>query len=168
MLVGVVSDTHDSISAVRKAVEYFNMERVGLVVHCGDFIAPFSLRVFSGLKCKLVGVYGNNDGDKPLLAKIASELGFEVHEGFYRFEIDGRGFIMFHGFSSIDFTEKLADALTRTMNLNVIYGHTHRFRFEKRGEYIILNPGEACGYLSGNSTVALLDSETLEVSRILL
>jgi len=168
MLVGVVSDTHDSISAARRAVDYFNSERVGLVVHCGDFVAPFTLRAFSGLKCKLVGVFGNNDGDKPLLLRVASGLGFELHEGFYRFEIDGKGFIMFHGFSSVDFTEKLANALAKTMNLNVIYGHTHRFRFERRGEFIILNPGEACGYLSGYSTVALLDSETLEVSRVLI
>ncbi len=168
MIIGVISDTHDSISATRRAVDYFNRERVGLVVHCGDFVAPFTLKAFSGLKCKLVGVHGNNDGDKPLLSSVASRLGFELHNGFYRFEIGGRGFIVFHGFSSANFTEKLSDALASSMGLNVIYGHTHRYRFERKGEHIILNPGEACGYLSGYSTVALLDSDTLEVSRILL
>ena len=41
MKIGVLSDSHDNVHMVAKAVELFNDEGVVLVVHAGDFIAPF-------------------------------------------------------------------------------------------------------------------------------
>ncbi|NIO23209.1 MAG: YfcE family phosphodiesterase, partial [Candidatus Aenigmarchaeota archaeon] len=43
MKIGIMSDTHDQTRRVRKAVDIFNKEKVELVIHCGDIIAPFTL-----------------------------------------------------------------------------------------------------------------------------
>ena len=43
MRIGVISDTHDNLLMIKKAVEVFNRHGVGMVVHAGDFIAPFWL-----------------------------------------------------------------------------------------------------------------------------
>jgi uncharacterized protein len=64
MKVGVISDTHDQIENILKAVELLNQEKVELVVHCGDWVAPFTLKFYHALKCPIKGIFGNNDGDK--------------------------------------------------------------------------------------------------------
>ncbi len=40
----------------------------------------------------------------------------------------------------------------------VIHGHSHNMGIERRGKSLAINPGELCGYLTGKSTVALLDT----------
>ena len=41
MLIGIISDTHDDTTAIRKAVDYFNAEKVSHVLHAGDITSPF-------------------------------------------------------------------------------------------------------------------------------
>ena len=61
MLIGIVSDTHDDLTAVEAAVSLFEREGVDAVVHCGDFVAPFSATPFDA-DFALHAVRGNNDG----------------------------------------------------------------------------------------------------------
>lgn len=69
MLIGLISDTHDCFPMLDKVVEKLNKENVGLVLHAGDYVAPFTVIKFRELKAKLIGVFGNNDGDRELLKK---------------------------------------------------------------------------------------------------
>lgn len=67
-----------------------------------------------------------------------------------------------HGYSSTDFTEKLARAVLEKLDVDgVFYGHTHRLLIDRIGDRILLNPGEVCGYLTGRSTVVILDTRDL-------
>ena len=61
MQIGIVSDTHNNLKNIDKIISLFNEERVSTVIHTGDIASARSLEKFSELKCKLVGVYGNND-----------------------------------------------------------------------------------------------------------
>ena len=69
MLLGIIADTHDNLDAIENAVDIFNREKVDLVIHAGDFVAPFTVRKFRGLDCKFIGIFGNNDGEKEGLRK---------------------------------------------------------------------------------------------------
>jgi len=61
--------------------------------------------------------------------------------------------------------EKLIDALAESQKYDVIiYGHTHRTDLRKIGKTLIINPGECGGWLTGKSTISLLDLETLEAN----
>jgi len=63
--------------------------------------------------------------------------------------------------------EKLIDALAESQKYEVIiYGHTHRIDLRKIGKTIIINPGECGGWLSGKSTIALLDLTNLKAKLI--
>ena len=73
MLIGAISDTHDNLPMVEKAIRRLNDEKVGLVLHAGDYVAPFVIPYFKALNAKLIGVFGNNDGDHELLKKRFSE-----------------------------------------------------------------------------------------------
>ena len=45
----------------------------------------------------------------------------------------------------------------------VVHGHTHRAGVRREGKTLVVNPGEVCGYLYGRPTVAVLDTDKLEV-----
>ncbi len=158
VLIGLISDTHDNLTTIDKAVELFNRKGVKLVVHAGDWCAPFAMLRFKELKCNLVGVYGNVDGEREKLKDRAVELGFKLNM-FEEFNSDGLNGAVIHG---VD--ERIVKALALSGLYGVLVrGHTHKVTLEKVGDCIIVNPGEACGYLTGRSTVAILNSETMEV-----
>jgi putative phosphoesterase len=63
--------------------------------------------------------------------------------------------------------EKLIDDLAESQKYEVIiYGHTHHTDLRKIGKTLIVNPGECGGWLTGKSTIALLDLEKLEAKII--
>jgi putative phosphoesterase len=155
MLIGVISDTHDNLPLVEKAIKRLNDEKVSLVLHAGDFVAPFVIPKFKTLNAKLIGVFGNNDGDHELLKKRFSETeNSEIRGRFAEIDADGFKIALLHG----DETE-LLEALINCECFNaIIHGHAHTTGVRKKGKTLIVNPGEVCGYLSGKSTMALLDT----------
>jgi len=164
VLVGVVSDTHDNIDAVRKASRIFLDKGAEMVLHLGDVVSPFTLRFFheSGVRV-LHGVYGNNCGEKVGLRRVAERYGYSIEEWPRVIEAGGRKIVMVHGNGPADQTREMVDALAASGRYDVVlYGHTHRPDKRRVGGTLILNPGEACGCLTGRMTVALLDLATLE------
>lgn len=161
MLVGLVSDTHDRIEAIKEAVKVFNERGVELVLHAGDYVAPFTAMAFKGLRCRLIGVYGNVDGDRELLRERYAELG-EVKGVLATLKLSGLTTALVHGAPV-----EVAEALAKSGDYDVVvHGHTHRARAERVGRSLVVNPGEACGYLSGKATVALLDLPSLKVELV--
>ena len=160
MKAGLIADTHDNLVAIEKAVELFRHEGIELLVHAGDFVAPFTEKPFRTLKVPLIGIFGNNDGDKLLLRDMYRENGVgEIHEDPHEFELGTKKVIVTH-------RPMIVDALAVSGSYDVvIYGHTHKAEVAKRGNTLVINPGECCGYVTGRKTVAILDLET-EESRI--
>lgn len=159
MLLGVISDTHDNIDSIQRAVKLFNDRGVDVVIHCGDWCSPFTLTYFRNLNCKLLGVFGNVDGDREHLRRRARELGFEIESEFLSLVLDGRSIAVYHGVH-----EDLVRALAKCGEYDlVLRGHTHRPSVERVGSALVVNPGEACGYLTGRRTVAIIDLEVLRV-----
>ena len=73
MRIGIMSDTHDNLPLIRRAVDRMNEEEVDLVLHAGDFVSPFVIPALSDLEAPLIGVWGNNDGDRPHLLEKSDE-----------------------------------------------------------------------------------------------
>jgi len=145
--VGVISDTHDNLDKVRQAVGLFNSLGVDLVVHCGDIVAQFVLVEMNRLAAPLRLVFGNCDGDRAALRDRAQQFGFTITEGPQRFELGGKRFVVNHhpiATPDCDF---------------FLHGHTHKL-LHQPGAPTIINPGEAAGWLTGRSTVAVLDAGT--------
>jgi len=149
--IGVLSDTNDHLDNVRKAVALFNRLKPDRVVHCGDVVAQFVLKELSGLSMPIVAVYGNCDGDRTALRERAEEFGFALHDGPYGFEAGGKRIVVSH------------QPLSPLPDCDFyLHGHTHKLRHEGKRP-VVVNPGEACGWLSGRATVAMLDTDTAEV-----
>lgn len=163
MLIGLISDTHDRLPMVGKAVKRLNEENVGLVLHAGDYVAPFVIPMFKDLKAKLIGVFGNNDGDHQLLKRRFSEnKNLEIRDRFAMIVVDGTKIALLHGDE-----EELVKALIESEGFDVIvHGHAHTAGAYRRGKTLVVNPGEVCGYLTGKSTLALLDTAKQEAKII--
>ncbi|MEM2210187.1 MAG: metallophosphoesterase [Nitrososphaerales archaeon] len=162
MLIGLISDTHDNIYAIQEFVEKFNEKSVKLVLHAGDYNSPFTAKFFKPLKCKLIGVFGNIDGERELLKERYLEIGAEIKGDFTEIEIEGLKIALLHGVY-----QPIIIALAKSGNYNIIvHGHTHNQRCEKIHEALIINPGEACGYITGRRSIAILDTTTLKVDFI--
>ena len=165
--IGIISDTHDNISIAKKAVQYFNSQKIDYCLHAGDIIAPFMAKlVFTDLECRenLILIQGNNDGEiggnRINFNKIGSDFGGTIYKG----TIDNKKIVMQH---NID--PEILDSIASSNKFDIIiYGHTHESVIKKVGKTIIINPGECCGILSGTSTVAVLDTEKMEAEIIKL
>ena len=163
MLVGLIADTHDRLPMVDKAVKKLNEEKVELVLHAGDYVAPFVIPMFKKLSAKLIGVFGNNDGDRELLKKRFSEHEeLEMRGNFAEIVVDGLKIALLHGNE-----EELLTALVNSESFDVVvHGHTHKPEVYRKGKTLVVNPGEVCGYLTGKSTVALFDTDKREAKVI--
>jgi putative phosphoesterase len=154
MLVGLISDTHDNLPMVDKAVRRLNEENVELVLHAGDYVAGFVVPMFRELKARLIGVFGNNDGDHKLLEeKFGENERLELRGNFAEVTVDGLRIALLHGGDV-----ELLDALINRESFDfVVHGHTHVAEIRRKGRTLVINPGEVCGYLTGKSTLGLLD-----------
>lgn len=159
MLIGIMADTHDKLPSIDDAVARLNQRKVELVLHAGDFIAPFVVPRFKPLTAKLIGVYGNNDAEREVLKKNFSELNAQIRGRFAEVNIGKMKIAMTHG-DEEELVRSLIDIETYDL---VVYGHTHEVKTYRKGPTLVVNPGETCGYLTGKSTIVLFNSETLEV-----
>jgi hypothetical protein len=162
MIVGIMADTHDRLSLVDKAVRVLNEQNVELVLHAGDYIAPFVIPHFKPLKAKFIGVFGNNDGEKNGLKKKFKEIGAEIRGNFADVTVDGLKIALLHGSEE----ELLRSLINVESHDIIIHGHTHEAKTYRNGKTLVINPGEVCGYLTEKSTVALLNSQTKEAKII--
>lgn len=156
MKLGVMSDSHDNIPNVKRAVALFNEIGVDLVVHAGDFIAPFAIDPLADLDCRVVGVFGNNDGERIVLAKKFELIG-EVHPNLASASLGDKTIAVMH-------YPELAIPIAKSGVYDiVVYGHTHKIDIQKE-KSLLLNPGETGGWTTGKATVAVVDIETLEAT----
>ena len=150
MLVGILSDTHDNLPMIRRALAYFEGAGADCLIHAGDFVAPFALKEIVGFEGPVYAVFGNNDGEHAGLKKMLTDLA----KGPRRVELCGKAIVIAHDESKL----KPADLAGADV---LVVGHTHKAEI-RAGKLLVINPGEASGWLTGESTVATLDTESLE------
>ena len=165
MKIAVISDTHDNRDNILKAISIMNERKVDALIHCGDFVSPFVKRWFDMLNEKIkenfFGVFGNNDGEKIGLKSILGQI----------CKIEGLELLKDLGDKRIYITHMplpgTIDALASSGKFDIIIsGHTHEIVNKKVKGVLILNPGEACGYLTNKATFAIIDTEKMEAEII--
>jgi len=159
MLIAVMSDSHDHLENLKKAMKVVESKDCKYIIHAGDFVSPFTWRVLGQFKGNMYGVFGNNDGDRVMLKKFYEErIGVQP----IKIKIDNIRIALMH---EPAFIEELA----KSGDFNVIiYGHTHQIDNKRIGNTLVINPGELCGWLYGNPSFMFLDSETLDIEIVYL
>jgi putative phosphoesterase len=160
--VGLVSDTHDNVPMIKSAIKTLNELDIGLVLHAGDYVSPFTARPYSELRAKMIGVYGNNCAEREKLREVYAAVGKEIRGNFAEVEAGGRRIALLHGHD-----EALLRSLIDHGGFDVVvHGHNHQTRICRQGSTLDVNPGEVCGYLSGKRSIAVLDTVTLDAKII--
>jgi putative phosphoesterase len=149
MIVGLISDSHENMPLIRKAVEYLNKNKVDIVLHAGDIISPITAKEFEKLNSKMIAVFGNNDGEKKMWRERIQNIG-EIHDTPFELTIEGKKILLTHSPENLK-------ALAESNKYDIIvYGHTHKPDNRMVRKTLVVNPGELGGWLYGKSTVALL------------
>jgi putative phosphoesterase len=155
MKIAVLSDIHDNIWKLEDVLERINETEAGVLIFCGDFCAPFTLKqIADGFSGPVHCVFGNNDGDKWFLTRIASGAGHvTLHGELAELALNGRRVAVNH-------YPHIARGLAASGLYDaVFYGHSHERHLTQVGGTLLLNPGEVMGRL-GPSTYALYDTQT--------
>ncbi|MFW9999532.1 MAG: metallophosphoesterase [Candidatus Hodarchaeota archaeon] len=164
MKLAVLSDSHDHMNNILKAVSIINERNVDALIHCGDYVAPFVKRWFDDLndsiKENFYGVFGNNDGEKLFLKKNLGEIcKFAENGNEMILELGGKRIFVSHMPK-----QRTIDALANSGKFDIILsGHTHSLSSKKLDSGIlIVNPGEVCGYLTGRATFVIINTDKME------
>ena len=148
MKIGIMSDSHDDLSAAEQAVAIMKERDCGFLIHAGDVCSPFIARVIKESGIAHAGVFGNNDGDRVALAGIMDITPAPRH-----ITIDGMSIVIFHEPFINDYIDPVHVDL-------LIYGHTHIKHEQCQGDMLVLNPGTLSGILAEKKTFATYDTKT--------
>lgn len=153
MKIAIISDTHDNLNAITAFSKKLNDLKIEYLIHAGDFCSPFTVRALNQFGIPMKAVFGNNDGDKPLLTQAAEGFA-EIKEAPYLFELGNRKFALIH------YQDKVNSLAESNQFDVIIYGHTHKLDIRTE-PCLIINPGELCGWLTRRSTAVILDIDSL-------
>ncbi|MHA1520401.1 MAG: metallophosphoesterase [Promethearchaeota archaeon] len=158
MKIGVMSDSHDHLSNITKAIDFFITEKVGKIIHCGDYVAPFvkrSMKSLASSGIEAIGVFGNNDGERDGLHKILGKT-LKIFGDFHELELEDHRIAIYHGTIA-----KILQNVIHSQDYDlVLTGHTHEVKIVKYQKTLVVNPGETCGYLTGTPTCAVINLST--------
>lgn len=162
MLIGLLSDTHDHLPAVAALIARMQSRGVQFLLHAGDWCAPFALGPILDAQLALAGVYGRCDGDRGgLAAEAARGIGVELYDAPHTVEVGQTRILLAHD---------LSDVSPRSIESHdvVVHGASHVQDSSSHGNTLLVNPGEACGWLHGVPGAAILDIATCEVEFLTL
>ncbi|MCP4482100.1 MAG: YfcE family phosphodiesterase [bacterium] len=156
MKIGVISDTHDNLEYIKKAIRYFNEEKVDKVFHAGDISQVDTAEAFNKLNMPLILAFGNTDkAESELITKLGAKL--ELSGQIVVTELCGIRIVLVHNILLIPLE------IRRQADL-IIHGHTHHVEDIVINSTRILNPGECSAKKFGVSTVMIYDFETENVT----
>jgi uncharacterized protein len=152
--IGILSDSHDDVEALEKALGILRSQGCSFLIHAGDMCSPFIARLIRESGMDHLAVFGNNDGDRVALSKLMDIAPAPRHA-----TLEGRSVVLFHEPFINDFIDPARVDL-------LVYGHTHIVDISTRGDMRIVNPGALSGILTDRKTCAVYHTGTGEVEGI--
>lgn len=155
MKIAIISDSHDNLGNLKKAICIAKENKVGLIIHCGDVTKPEilreTLRNFDGNFHLVLG-----NADKGFFNDFKNNYPqyfpqLKIWAKFGEIKIDNKKIAFSHFFEEI---KNLA--FSEEYDL-IFYGHTHKPWEEKVGKTRLVNPGNLSG-LFYKAAFAIYDS----------
>ena len=163
MKIALISDIHDNVWNLQKALVHPHLQSTEALLCCGDLCSPFIIKLLGqGYSKPIHLVLGNNDGDVAAIIVVAKGFSnINIHGEYYRGNLGGLSIVMNH------YPEK-AQKLAEIGGYDVVcHGHDHVLEKGKKiGRTLVLNPGSIMGYHGGQlqdttPTFLILDTERL-------
>ncbi len=155
MKIAIISDTHDNVPNLEKALAWMNKNGIEQIIHCGDLCAPgvFMNVLAPQFSGQIHMVFGNVE-DRELLSKKVADFAHVKHYGDKgEVEIDGKKIAFVH------FPEE-GKKLAQSGKYNLVFfGHSHKPWEEKVSRTRLINPGTLAG-LFYKATFAVYNTKT--------
>ena len=159
MKLGILSDTHNNIPNLLKALQVFKAEGISQLLHCGDMADMLTARQMTGYD--VIYVKGKTESSAEAVSYNVWELNprKEIPGDVYEGELCGVRHAATHGHIS----GRLNKLIRSRRYKYVFHGHTHRQREEMIGKTRVINPGALGGALYEPRTICIVDLEKDEV-----
>ena len=161
MKICIVSDSHDNRRLLDIAVADAKQRGAEVVLHCGDVVAPTTLRVLQKFGLPVHVIHGNNTGDLFATAQLSHDPDSVVqyHGQDAGLELHGRKIFIVH-------YPHYARAMGATGEWDMVCcGHDHRAEIDTiatvaGGETLFINPGTVAG-VGASPTYVMCDLATM-------
>lgn len=162
MQIAIISDSHDNLPNIDKAINWINNNKIEMIIHCGDLAAPSIIKKEFGPKFKGEFHFINgNVSDRELNQEIAKQFKNVTYHGDKgELNIDGKKFAFVHFPWE---AEKLGESGKYDL---VFYGHDHKPWEKTIGKTKLLNPGTLAGMFN-KATFAVYDTKT-EIAKLII
>lgn len=161
MKVAVISDIHDQIWNLERALHLVKDSGAEVLLFLGDLCAPFTLaQLAEGFAGPIHVVLGNNDGDTLHIAQVAAKHPqVSLHGQMAELELGGRKLALNH-------YPEIARRLAESGAYDAVFsGHDHRRYQHRIGETLWANPGEIMGRY-GEPSFGLYETTTGEFNHV--
>lgn len=163
MRFAIISDSHDNLPNIYKAIDYIQKQGIKTIIHCGDVCAPGVMKeITSKFNGEIHLVFGNVDGDQEMMQKISEQTpNLTIYGQTGELKLDNKKITWTH-------YPWLADELAKTQKYDLIfYGHDHKAWEKIEGKTTLRNPGTLAG-LFAKPTFAIYDTKNDKAELILL
>jgi len=159
MKIGIISDTHDNLPNLKKAVDFFKKEGVKAVFHCGDIFKPETIKQgFVDYPGEIYLVLSKPD--EFYFQKLEKEKRFfdklysvKIWKGIGKTQIESLNIAFCH-------VPQKALKLSLSQRYDLIFfGHTHKPWKIKMRKSLLVNPGNLAGIIF-KASFALYNTET--------
>lgn len=154
MKIAIISDTHDNVPNLEKALAWMKENKIKALIHCGDLCAPSILVMVlgPGFHGPIHMIFGNVE-DRELLPQKVKDFPQVKHYGdLGKAEFSGKRIAFVH------YPDKAKELAASGKYDLVFYGHNHRPWEEKIGNTRLVNPGTLAG-LFNKATFAVYNTE---------
>jgi len=123
MKIAIISDTHDNLANLKKAVDWIKKEKIKTIIHCGDIFKPETIKeILKIFKGEIYIIFSPADADFTKIPKDSFKNlpRTKIYEEFGKLKITGKKIAFTH------FPE-IAKTLAATQEYDMVfYGHTHK------------------------------------------
>lgn len=165
MKIAVLSDIHENLHNLLHALSICRDKNAEKVLCLGDLINPGIAKELAECELPTFSIWGNNDGDKVLITRIAlaANSGLEVGDKTYAtIQIDSRNIFMTH------YPDLVKPAALSGLFDVVFYGHDHVKSQAQIDDCLIVNPGELSALQTGIASFCIYDTDSNQIESIII
>jgi putative phosphoesterase len=162
MKIAVMSDSHDNWKNLEEVVDMANQKNCEVLLFLGDLIAPPGIKILEKFNGEAKFVWGNNEGERVGITRKMDALGkIELCGNTFEGELGGVKMFMSH-------FPRISELVAKSGEFDLcLCGHTHKYREEKIGDCLLLNPGAIQGFKT-QATFVIFNTSNRKVEKVVL
>jgi putative phosphoesterase len=160
MKIGILSDTHNHMPNLERALSQFRARGITTLIHCGDMTSPNTAVLLKNFH--VIAVTGNMDMNTGQLERTLKKLNPDNSlSSTFTGEIEGVSIAATHSHRG-----NVPELVANGRYTYIFHGHTHQRKHEQMGSSHIINPGALGGTRHETRSICVVNLATNNVEFI--